>query len=182
MLLQFANSHSLHQLIQENRRITEHSSSVIALFFVNNSHRVVGSGEVPLGISDHSLIYGIFQFGVPKAPPRIVEHRTCKNYNKSAFIKDINELNWTIIDDMDVDSTIKKTTIKGIPAPWMTSQLSQLMHDRDYHHTKAVKSNLKYHWARYRKLKQVVKKRVKDCKACYCKDLIKMNSGNQGEL
>ena len=157
--------------------------------FVNNSHRVVGSGVVPLAISDHSLIYGIFKSGVPKAPPRIVEHRTYKKYNKSAFIKDINELNWSIIDDMDVDSgvnlwntlfskvanshaPIKKTRIKGIPAPWMTSELSQLMHDRDYHHTKAVKSNSKYHWTRYRKLKQVVKKRVKECKASYYKDLI----------
>ena len=74
--------------------------------FVNNSHRVVGSGVVPLAISDHSLIYGIFKSGVPKAPPRIVEHRTYKKYNKSAFIKDINELNWSIIDDMDVDSGV----------------------------------------------------------------------------
>ena len=156
MLLRFANSHSLHQLIQENTRITEHSSSVIDLFFVNNSHRVVGSGVVPLAISDHSLIYGIFKSGVPKAPPRIVEHRTYKKYNKSAFIKDINQLNWSIIDDMDVDSGVNlwntlfskvanshapiiKTRIKGIPAPWMTSEISQLMHDRDYHHTKAVK-------------------------------------------
>ena len=92
MLLRFANSHSLHQLIQENTRITEHSSSLIVLFFVNNSHRVVGSGVVPLAISDHSLISGIFKSGVPKAPPRIVEHRTYKKYNKSAFIKDINEM------------------------------------------------------------------------------------------
>ena len=167
--------------------------------FVNNSHRVVGSGVVPLAISDHSLIYGIFKSGVPKAPPRIVEHRTYKKYNKSAFIKDINELSWSIIDDRDVDSgvnlwstlfskvanshaPIKKTRIKGIAAPWMTSELSQLMHDRNYHHTKAVKSNSKYHWARYRKLKQVVKKRVKECKASYYKDLIEKNSGNPGEL
>ena len=70
---------------------------------LNNSHRVVGSDVVPLAISDHSLIYGIFKSGVPKAPPRIVEHRT---YKKSAFIKGINELNWSIIDDMDVDSGV----------------------------------------------------------------------------
>ena len=108
MLLRFANSHSLHQLIQENTRITEHSSSVIDLFFVNNSHRVVGSGVIPLAISDHSLVYGIFKSGVPKATPRIVEHRAYKKYNKSAFIKDINELNWSIIDDMDVDSGVNQ--------------------------------------------------------------------------
>ena len=77
---------------------------------------------------------------------------------------------------------IKKTKIKGIPAPWMTSELSQLMHDRDYHHTKAVKSNSKHHWLKYRKLRQAVNKRVKKCKASYFKDLIEMSSRNPGEL
>ena len=165
---------------------------------MNNSHRVVDSGVVPLAISDHSLIYGIFKSGVPKAPPRIVEHRTYKQYNKSAFIKDISEINWSVIDGMDVDSgvnllntlfsnvanshaPIKKTGIKGIPAPWMTSELSQLMHDRDYHHTKAVKSNSKHHWSKYRKLRQAVNKRVKECKASYYKDLIEKSSRNSGE-
>ena len=78
MLLRFANLHSLDQLIKKPTRITEHSSTVIDLFFVNNSHCVVDSGVVPLTISDHSLIYGIFKCGVPKAPPCIVEHRTYK--------------------------------------------------------------------------------------------------------
>ena len=83
-------------------------------------------------------------------------------------MKDISEINWSVIDGMDVDSgvnlwntlfsnvanshaPIKKTRIKGMPAPWMTSALSQLMRDRDYHHTKAVKSNSKHHWLKYRK-------------------------------
>lgn len=106
MLLRFANLHSLDQLIKKPTRITEHSSPVIDLFFVNNNHRVVDSGVVPLTISDHSLIYGIFKSGVPKAPPRIVQHRTYKQYNKSAFIKDISEINWSVIDGMDVDSGV----------------------------------------------------------------------------
>jgi len=77
---------------------------------------------------------------------------------------------------------IKKTRIKGIPAPWMTSKLSQLMHDCNYHCTKAVKSNSKHHWSKYRKLRLAVNKRVKESKASYYKDLIERSSRNPCEL
>ena len=55
MLLWFANLHYLDQLFKKPTRIIEHSSTVIDLFFVNNSHRVVDSGVVPLTISDLSV-------------------------------------------------------------------------------------------------------------------------------
>ncbi|KAL9976250.1 hypothetical protein ACROYT_G013522 [Oculina patagonica] len=87
-------------------------------------------------------------------------------------------LEYIISNVANSHAPIKKTRIKGIPAPWMTSELSQLMHDRDYHHTKAVKFNSKHHWSKYRKLRQAVNKQVKECKASYYKDLIEKSSRN----
>lgn len=109
--------------------------------FVNNSYCVVGSGVVFFVISDYLLIYGIFKFGVFKVFLCIVEYCIYKKYNKFVFIKDINELSWSIIDDRDVDLGvnlwsilffkvvnlyvfIKKIRIKGILVLWMIFELS----------------------------------------------------------
>ena len=66
--------------------------------------------------------------------------------------------------------------------PRITSELSNAMQDRDYHHRKAVKTNSPYHWKMYKKVKAYVNKTVKKCKADYYQDLINKNKGNSGEL
>ena len=77
---------------------------------------------------------------------------------------------------------IKKTRIKGAKTPWMTSDLKNTMCDQDVHHTKAIKTNSKYHWEMYKKMKNFVNKEVKKCKAEYYSDLINKNKGNPSEL
>ena len=98
-LFNFADLHSLEQLIKSPTRITESSETTIDLIFVNNNHRIVDSGVVHCSISDHSLVYCILKAGVPRAAPRIIEHRSYKNYNKDAFIRDLNGINWDLIND-----------------------------------------------------------------------------------
>ena len=47
----------------------------------------------------------------------------------------------------------------------MTSDLKNAMRDWDFHHAKAIKTNSKYHWDMFRKMKNFVNKEVKKCKA-----------------
>ena len=47
----------LTQLVSENTRITEKSSSCIDHIYTNREEMVVETGVVPLGLSDHSLTY-----------------------------------------------------------------------------------------------------------------------------
>jgi len=77
---------------------------------------------------------------------------------------------------------IKKSRIKGAKTPWMTSDLKNAMCDQDFHHAKAIKTNSKYHWEMYKKMKNFVNKEVKKCKAKYYSDLINKNKGNPREL
>ena len=72
-------------------------------------------------------------------------------------------------------SKCKKTRIKGAKTPWMTSDLKNAMRDRDFHHAKAIKTNSKYHWDMFKKMKNFVNKEVKNCKAEYHSDLITKN-------
>ena len=67
----------------------------------------------------------------------------------------------------------------------MTSDLKNAMRDRDFHHAKAIKNELKIllkNWDMFKKMKNFVNKEVKKCKAEYYSDLINKNKGNAREL
>jgi hypothetical protein len=94
----FEIEHDIKQFIGEHTRITETSKSLIDLLFVNNEHKIVQSGVIHLSLSDHSVIYCVMKGGIRKMPSRIYEARSFKNYNKSAFIKDLKQIPWSIVD------------------------------------------------------------------------------------
>ena len=156
---------------------------------MNNTHRIVESGVIHSAISDHSIVYCTMKSGVPKAPPKTIEYRSYRKYDKSSFIKDLKETDWNMVhfysdvnpavemwnilftDVTNKHAPIKKTRIKGAKTPWVTSDLKNAMRDRDFHHVKAIKTNSKYHWDMFKKMKNFVNKEVKKCKAEYYSDL-----------
>jgi len=45
--------------------------------------------------------------GVQKLPPRKFEYRSFKNYNKTEFINDLNEVPWSVVDGVEnVDDAV----------------------------------------------------------------------------
>ena len=51
--------------------------------------------------------------------------------------------------------------------PWLTSDLKQLMHERDYHHKKALSTNKELHWSNYKRLRNTVNTRMRKEKSNY---------------
>ena len=89
-LLNNLSSCQLHldQLITEPTRITETSQTTIDLIFVNNTQKIVRSGVIPCALSDHSLVFCVFnKAGVTKAPPRILNTALTNATIKSLFCK-----------------------------------------------------------------------------------------------
>ena len=137
---------------------------------MNNEHRFVDVGVIPLAISDHYLVYCILKFGMPKGSPRTIEYGLFKDYSRDAFLNDLNNVPWYLVDNEDnidgavliwntlflevVDShaPVKWRLVNGINSVWMTSKTSDAMRDRGYHHRKARKSGSTYHWKMFRKL------------------------------
>ena len=199
-LQRFARINDLEQLIGAPTRVCSQSSTAIDLVFVNNNHRVVESGVIPSTISDHHIVYCTIKSGVPKAAPKTIEYRSYRTYDKKSFVRDLKAINWDILEESDdinsavenwdrlfsdvanFHAPIKKARIKGIQAPWMTSELRSAMRDRDYHHRKAVKTNSERQWSLYKKAKAFVNKQLKKCKADYYIDLINKNKGNSSSL
>ena len=52
------------------------------------------------------------------------------------------------------------------------------MRDRDFHHRKAIKTNSKFHWDQFRKIKNLTNNLVKKCKSDYYINLINQNKSN----
>ena len=169
---EFALQHSLSQIICKPTRVTENSSTTIDLIFVNNTHRIVKSDVLQSSISDHSIVFCTIKGGVKKFPPKKLEFRCFKNFNKEAFLRDLNNTPWSIIESAnDVDDAvflweglfnsvandhapIKSKRVKGKQSPWLTNKLLEIRRNRDYNWKQAQKyNNSQYHWQMYRKLR-----------------------------
>ena len=96
--------------------------------------------------------------------PKLLEYRCFKNYNKEAFLRDLSNTPWSIIESAnDVDDAvflweglfnsvandhapIKSTRVKGKQTPWLTNKLLEIRRDRDYRWKQAQKyNNSQYH-------------------------------------
>ena len=50
-------SNSLHQLIREPKRITEHTKTFINHILTNSPEKVIQSGVIDMGLSNHEFVY-----------------------------------------------------------------------------------------------------------------------------
>ena len=62
---------------------------------------IAASGVIHLGISDHSLIYAVRKFAVPKTRPTIKEVRNFKHFVEVDFINDLKRVSWQNVECFD---------------------------------------------------------------------------------
>ena len=193
-------ANDLHQLMKCPARITEHSKTVIDLICVNMQHKFVQTEVTNSHLSDHSIALCVLKGVVQKQPPRIHESRSFKNYCKQSFIDDLSSVPWNVIeatnsvDDAvslwehlfcsvaDQHAPIKKKRLKGFSSPWVTENLISIRQDRDYFHRKARRSNGKYHWNRYRKLRNYAIREEKRLKSKYFCNLIEESKSDSHKM
>ena len=151
--LQFISSvYQLEQLIKEPTRVTKSSATTIDLIFTNTVDNIATSGVIHLGISDHSLIYAVRKFAVPKSRPTIKEVRNFKHFVDLDFINDlISRVSWQNVecfDDpklawqawkydfntiLDHHALIRHMHVRQSTVPWLTFDIKKMM---NYHKKK----------------------------------------------
>ena len=100
-------SFGLKQLITEPTRETENTSTIIDHIAVSNTNNIVESGVVKAAISDHYVVYSVrkYQGGI-KHNHKHIHTRQLKNFNKEAFLADLDAVDWSAIlvcsDDINV--------------------------------------------------------------------------------
>ena len=171
-------------------RVCESSETTIDLICVNNGHRVVQWEVINTPISDHSIVLCVLKSGVPKLPPCTHETRSYKNYRKQAFVNDLRNVPWNVLDATesiddalflwnrlfsevaDLHAPIKRQRMKGFKTPWVNSKLLEIRRDRDFYHRKARKTNSQYYRGMYKKLRNCANREERKLKSAYFCQLI----------
>ena len=172
------------QLIKEPTRVTESSKTQIDLAFTNKPEIVINSGVVHLGISDHSLIFIQRKISIQRKAPKIIKTRQFKNYNVGYFKQDLainmqtisitndpNEMwdEWKhiflTVADRHAPPITKK--VRSEYAPWITSEIKNMMHRRDFLKRKAVKTGSKQFHDAFTKARNELNKLIKRTKTDY---------------
>ena len=94
----FLNIVGLLQLITDATRITPKSSSIIDLIFVSEPDKIQQSGVLPVGFSDHMIIFCTRKLCRLKiGEHKSVKMRSLKNYDKTVFNNSLSSVDWNSI-------------------------------------------------------------------------------------
>ena len=143
----------------------------IDVCITSTPEKIISSGVIHLGISDHSLIYAIRKLNcIPKTRTQTsVEYRNFKNFNAESFLSDLYILPWTEIDNkenvdamwecwkslfvqvLDKHAPFKTRRVrKRGSVPWINKDVRKKLFERDFLKRKAIKMNYESDWNKYK--------------------------------
>ena len=138
----------LKNVIKKPTRVTASSETIIDLIISSEPSKVIKSGSLDPGISDHKLDYSVINLQKPVKKPRIKMVKNYKTMNIDEFKKTLEDTPWwvtNIFDDVDdvvnawellykgvVDDyvTERKAKVRTDSLPWFTTDLRKLLNKR----------------------------------------------------
>ena len=177
----------LRQLITEPTRVTAQTpQSLIDLCITNTPDKIVRSGVLPLGVSDHSLIYLIRKthYTIPGCV-KIISTRSFKHFNQEEFLADVELIQWDDISlfshpnemwefwkkqfltCIDKHAPIRSKRIGNKKSPWITHELIRKMRKRDFLKKKAERTKDQYCWNDFKAARNEVNNSIKYAKRKY---------------
>ena len=184
--LQFIScTYQLEQLILEPTRVTNTSATLIDLLFTNDTRNIAQSGVIHIGLSDHSLIYAVRKFSIPKRRQVIKQVRNLKHFSEKDFISDLQNIPWYEIESLKDPNlawkkweynfnqvlnrhapfTYKRT--RSFSLPWLNSSIKKNMYVRDYHKKQFIKHKSQYHWKLYQTARNKINIEIRKSKSKY---------------
>ena len=173
-LIFLCSLYQIDQLIDKPTRVTDTSATMIDLVLTNVKENIHASGVIHLGISDHSLIYAVRKFMLPKTNPGVREIRDYKHFDAELFVEDLSLMPWNEIQQFNNPNTccnvwksffletlnrhapIRHKITRRNSVPWITPRIKDLMRNRDYHKKRAIKYASQTHWESFKKLRNEV--------------------------
>ena len=197
-LTSICENYQLQQLIKSPTRITECTSTLIDLILTNMPSRIVTSGVIHIGISNHSLVYTVRKFSIAKKyKPKYITTRQFKNFRADEFREELKNVPWNVILTNKHNSNvmwnkwketfltiannhapIKTRRVRNKDSPWLTAQIRKQIIERDWLKKRAIKSGAIEHWTQYRSHRNKVNYAIKTAKSEYYKNQIKTNTNN----
>ena len=192
-------TYGLEQLINEPTRVTPNSSTLIDLCVTNTATKIVNSGVLHLGISDHSLIYMTYKTKYEHSGKRIIEIRSMKNFRKEQYLWDLEQQNWNdiklssdpstmwskwksmLMECIDRHAPLRHKRVGNKRSPWITSQLQREMRKRDYLKQKAVREDNYQIWEQFKHARNHTNNLIKTAKREYFVNNFEINKSNSKE-
>ena len=196
-LKQLGIIYQLEQLISQPSRITQTSSTLIDVILTNEPSRILSSGVLHIGRSDHSFVYAVRKFSIPsKNTHKYVITRSFKNLNADAFRNDMRAVSWNSIDNCNTmdemienwynmftaiannHAPIRSRRVQNKKSPWLTAELRQLITNCDQLKKQAIVSNDSELWNKFKKERNRTNNEIKKAKAHYYRSQVEINYGN----
>ena len=182
------SKHSLTQLIRENTRITDSSSTCIDLLFTDLPD-VLESGVINYNISDHLPVFLVKKKIRNKIIKKETVGRSYLHYDREVFLRLLENSDWRAFEETDnpdclwnifLDAVsnaldricpIKKLTVVDKRPEWLSNELMVQMRQRDKLYSKARRTNRQVDWTIAKRLRNSLEMDIKTAKA----DAVKAN-------
>ena len=188
------------QLIDLPTRVTVSTQTLIDHIYSTNPEKHSLSGVFTTTVSDHYLIFTIYDELRSTTPMKTIQWRDFKHFEHGKFVDTLNSMAFDsifrctsvdtalelwhgmIMEAFVVNAPMKSKRLKSNPCPWVSGDVIQLMNTRDYYHKKAIQTNSVVFWNRYRYMRNLVNSKLKQEKKKHFDSLLCKNAGNPGAL
>lgn len=148
-----ATACGLKQIITQPTRVATsalgNSATCIDHIFTNNFNQCSKAVSVPTGCSDHNIIGVTRKTKLPKCGSKIIHKRTYRYFNQEEYVNEIQSADWSevynecnpdsalnrfmnmLMKIIDKHAPLRKRTVRNRCAPWLDSNLKELMVSRD---------------------------------------------------
>ena len=141
--------YGLVQLATTATRVTATSKTLIDLILTSRIDCVYENDVIPTSIGGHDMIGFIRKLRKEKIPPRTIRSRNYSNYDHATLKSDVRNYDWqplydmnnvnlmwlymknALLDIFEKHAPIVEKRVKGRFYPWLSTEIHQLMNDRD---------------------------------------------------
>ncbi|KAI5732387.1 hypothetical protein M8J77_026107 [Diaphorina citri] len=183
------SSLNLHILPTDTTHHTATSHSLLDLMVVGDERSVISHGKLPVGSSDHDLIYLVFNLYSSRPRPKLITCRNFKHLNPELFLRDALSTDWNSVYSLDdIDSKVLAFNnlvislfdkhapfhtfmAKQRPAPWMSHEIKHMLNRRDRARRKFVLTKSSIHHESYTTARNRAKQMIRNSKLRYAHSL-----------
>ncbi|KAI5717914.1 hypothetical protein M8J77_013445 [Diaphorina citri] len=180
---------NLHILPTDTTHHTATSHSLLDLMVVGDERSILTHGKLPVGSSDHDLVYLVFELYSSRPRPKLITCRNFKNFNPDLFLSDAISADWnSVYSTPDIDSkvlTFNNLVIslfdkhapfhtfmaKHRPAPWLSLEIKNMLNRRDRASRRFVQTRSSANFHLFTTTRNRTKQMIRNAKLRYAHSL-----------
>lgn len=195
---------SCKQLITEPTRVTDSTATLLDVVLSDIPKAHSSSGVIKINLSDHYMIYTVFDFKLVRGPPKIVTTRSYKSFNLLDFKADLalclstyplgtnnntdtiehlwSKWKHSFLNCLNRHAPLRMHRVSDRYKPWITTDIVKLMYERDHMHDLAVNLKCPSLMTSYRLLRNRITKDIESLEREYLTTKIDENKANDKQM